>query len=46
MENKYSPIERQDISNPDRNISHKDLLKKVNCINLVDNYTIEPLPNG
>ena len=38
--------ERQDISNPYRNITHEELLRKVGAIDLRDNYTIEYLDNG
>jgi hypothetical protein len=37
---------RQDISNPNKDIPHLKLLKKIQAINLKDNFHIEHLQNG
>jgi hypothetical protein len=39
-------IDRQDLSNPNRNTSHLELLKKAEVINLKDNHKIEYLEGG
>lgn len=42
----YTPLDREDISNPYNKLSHEELMAKAGVLNIEQNYSLEELPSG